>query len=357
MSTQDSKRDQIIKALEDKFKSKVISYLTGDRQGLEAQIGADAVPRFRRHLEAIGDVESLSLFLYTRGGDTNVPWRLVNLLREYCKKLNVLVPFRAHSSGTLISMGADDILMGRMGELSGIDPNVVNQFNPPDPLNPMVRLPISVEDVNAFRSLAKRFGIGQNENDENRNNIIDPSVGQVFLALASKVDPLALGNVERTHNQIRKLAADLLTLHPPELEKKNIDKIVDMLTVGLYSHSHLINRNEAIRIGLPVTRATRDADASLWTLFAEYSDEMELEKPFNAAQQLGAQQTTQVKATRAIIESIGKTDTFISEGTISRVQGGNFQMPPGVQLPPQLQLQMQVQVTVQFSSEGWRILR
>ena len=209
MSTPDSKRDGLLGSLEDRLKTKVISYLTGDRPGLETQIGGDAIPKFRRHLEAIGEVESISLFLYTRGGDTNVPWRLVNLLREYCTRFTVLAPFRAHSSGTLICMGADEIVLGKMGELTSIDPSVANPFNPPDPTNPMARVPISVEDVNAFKSLARRFGI---EADS-------PYNGQVFSALASKVDPLALGNVERTHNQIRKLAADLLALHPPTLEK------------------------------------------------------------------------------------------------------------------------------------------
>src|SRR5438552_2968588 len=133
MSTTDSRRDGLLRTVEERLKTKVITYLTGDRPGLETQIGGDAIPKFRRHLEAIGEVDSISLFLYTRGGDTNVPWRLINLLREYCNKLTVLVPFRAHSSGTLISMGADEIVLGKMGELTSIDPSVANPFNPPDP--------------------------------------------------------------------------------------------------------------------------------------------------------------------------------------------------------------------------------
>jgi len=349
MSTTNSKRDGLLQSIEESLKTKVISYLTGDRPGLATQIGADVIPRFRRHLEAIGEVESISLFLYTRGGDTNVPWRLVNLLREYCTKLAVLVPFRAHSAGTLISMGADDIVVGKMSELTSIDPSVANPFNPPDPTNPMARVPISVEDVNAFKELAKRFGVKDEDPAHPEHN------AAVFLALASKVEPLALGNVERAHKQISKLAADLLSLHPPKLSKERTDEIVKMLTVGLYSHGHIINRKEAEVIGLNVKMATKEVDALLWNLFDDYSNEMELEKQFNPAQlALGQAANVRVSAKRAFVESIGKTDTFVSEGTITRMQPGAFQLPPGMQVPPQL---AQVQVAVQFDFEGWKIVR
>jgi hypothetical protein len=346
MPTQtNTKRDDLIRAIEESMQTRVIAYLTGDRPNLVAQVSSDVIPKFRRHLESIGDCESISLFLYTRGGDTNVPWRLVNLLREYCTKFNVLVPFRAHSAGTLICMGADEVVAGRMAELTSIDPSVANPFNPADPTNPMARVPISVEDVNAFKDLARRFGVREN----------DPNQSEIFLALASKVEPLALGNVERAHSQIKKLAADLLSLHPPELAPEKVEEIVKMLTVGMYSHSHIISRKEAMRLGLNVKIADRKTDALLWRLFDDYSSEMELEKPFVPAQMItGPGANLRVVATRAFVESTGKTDAFVSEGSISRVQPGGFQLPPGVQMAPQL---AQLQIAVQFNFEGWKVVR
>jgi hypothetical protein len=244
-------------------------------------------------------------------------------------------------------MGADEVVAGKMSELTSIDPSVANPFNPPDPANPMARVPISVEDVNAFKELARRFGI--KEDDTQRN-------GDVFLALASKVEPLALGNVERTHRQIRKLASDLLKLHPPELAEEKINEIVEMLTVGLYSHFHIISRKEAKQIGLNVQLANNEIDNLLWKLFSDYSDEMELGAPFNAAQLLTGQTSPlRVSAKRAFVESVGKTDAFVNEGTISRVQPGTIQLPPGMQLPPQFQAQ--VQVALQWELEGWKVIR
>lgn len=341
-------RDSLISSIETTLNTKLICFLTGDRQGMQTQFGSDAIPLFRRHLENIGEVESISLFLYTRGGDTNVPWRLVGLIREYCKHFNVLIPFRAHSAGTLLSLGAEKIVMGKMGELSSIDPSVANPFNPPDPMNPMARVPISVEDVNAYKDLARRFGIKEENSELNV---------QVFLAMASKVDPLALGNVERSYNQIRKLATDLLQLHMPQEEntKIKVEAIVGTLTEKLYSHLHMINRREAVQIGMAVQSANKELDLLMWKLFTEYNNEMELEKPFNAPQLLGQQPSMRVELKRAFLESQKMTDAFISEGTIGRATPGSIQLPPGVSMPPGMQTQ--VQVAFHITSEGWRNLR
>lgn len=341
-------RDTLRTALEARLTTKIICYLTGDRPGLEAQIGTDVIPRFRRHLEAIGEADSISLFLYSRGGDTNVPWRLANLIREYCRQFIVITPFRAHSAATLLCLGADKILMGKMGELSAIDPSVANPFNPPDPINPAARVLISVEDVNAYKDLARRFGVTEDSSQIN---------AQVFAALASKVEPLALGNVERSYNQIRKLAEDLLRLHHTDdaESQAKIKTIVQTLTELLYSHSHLINRREAAKIGLNVERADRDLDSQMWNLFCEYAVEMELDRPFNAPQLLGAQPSLRVELRRAFIESHNMTDAFVSEGTITRPAPGTIPLPPGLQFPPGMPAQIQVAFRVE--SEGWNIIR
>jgi hypothetical protein len=285
--------------------------------------------------------------LYSRGGDTNVPWRLVNLIREYGRQFNVLVPFKAHSAATLISLGADRIIMGKMGELSSVDPSVANPFNPPDPMNPMARVPIGVEDVNAYRDLARRFGVKEADGQLNAD---------VFLALASKVDPLALGNVERSYNQIRKLAGDLLRLHTSGKQEANkVNDVVKILTERLYSHSHLINRREAIEIGLKAEAADKNLDSILWGLFTEYAEDMELDRPFNAPRLLGGQTSAKVELKRAYLESQALTDIFVTEGTITRPAPGSLPLPPGIQLPPGVQ--GQIQVAFQIDSEGWKIAR
>ena len=47
----------------------------------------------------------IDLFLYSRGGEINVPWSLVSMARQFLgdRPLGVLIPFRAHSGATLLA--------------------------------------------------------------------------------------------------------------------------------------------------------------------------------------------------------------------------------------------------------------
>ena len=58
------------------------------------------------------------------------------MIREYCDTFSVLVPYKARSAATMIALGADEIVMSDLSELSPIDPATANAFNRTDPKNP-----------------------------------------------------------------------------------------------------------------------------------------------------------------------------------------------------------------------------
>ena len=62
------------KELERLTDSVVLVYFTGDRPGFQTQMGQDVYDMFVDQLEAIGKVQRISLYLYSRGGDTNTAW-------------------------------------------------------------------------------------------------------------------------------------------------------------------------------------------------------------------------------------------------------------------------------------------
>src|SRR5215467_13987782 len=95
-------RSAVLHEIDAELQAGVPAYVTGDRENLETYVDADVLPLLPRHLMAIGKQDRLALVLYTLGGDTNMPWPFVNFLRAYCEELFVLVPFWAHSAGTLI---------------------------------------------------------------------------------------------------------------------------------------------------------------------------------------------------------------------------------------------------------------
>src|SRR3989339_1131389 len=220
-------KKQFIQQIEKIRNSKVITYLTSDRQGpVNARVAMDIIPIISKQLQKSGKVENIDLFLYSSGGDTMVPWRLVSMIREYCDIFSVIVPYKAHSAGTMIALGADEIVMSNLSELSPIDPSTANVFNPTDPANPQNKVPISVEDVMAYFELAKnKFGI---KNDEDLSKIF-----MKFVESNPQIHPLALGNVNRIHNLIRILAKRLLKSHKSAMREEEIEKLVDYFTEKL----------------------------------------------------------------------------------------------------------------------------
>src|SRR5574341_883633 len=110
----------LIEDLEKKRGSKVIVYFTGDRQPFGSRIADDAVRPLYEHLlnfDFKGEQKIMDLFIYSRGGDVSVPWRVASMIREFCEEFNVLVPYKAQSAATRLALGADNIIMGKKAEL------------------------------------------------------------------------------------------------------------------------------------------------------------------------------------------------------------------------------------------------
>jgi hypothetical protein len=278
-------------------------------------MGMDAPRVIFEHLKVLGDRNGkIDLFLHSDGGDGTVPWRLVTLIREYCKEFCVIVPHRAFSAATLTALGADKIIMHPMGMLGPTDPTVQGMFNPQNPRNPQELLGINVEDVTAYIAL-----IREDAEVEHEEQFV-----QAFNRLTDKVHPLALGNVKRFLSQSRMMAKKLLSLHMSASEQHAIDEIVDKLTSKLFFHGHPINRSEAReQVGLKtVDDASPELEPLIWSLYEEYEREMKMNEPFQAvlefAEQLPnlppavppavVQVTPEATLKTTYIESINRTD-------------------------------------------------
>ena len=339
-------KKQPIQQIEKLRNSRVITYLTSDKQGpVNARIAGDIIPVISRQLRTIGKTSNIDLFLYSTGGDTMVPWRLVSMIREYCDKFSVLIPYKAHSAATMISLGADEIVMTDLSEISPIDPSTANVFNPQDPQNPQNRIPISVEDVMAYFDLAKnKFGI---KNDEDLAKIFNK-----FVESNPQIHPLALGNVNRTHNLIRILAKRLLKSHKSPMREEEIEKIVDYFTEKLYSHQYFIGRKEAKEdLGLrTVVNADVNLSKAMTDLYEEYAKEMELGVLWNPENELGLNAMQNRKDYKiAFVESWQLSNCFELSIDYKKQQVNVVQQTPQgpIQVP-------QEQVAFRVVGQGWK---
>jgi len=278
----------------------IIAYITSTRTGHELQIADDAFRIIYDHLEADRDRarNGVDLFIHSNGGSGTVPWRIVSLIRQYTEKFAVLVPHRAFSAATLIALGADEIVMHKMGCLGPIDPSVANIFNPQNPLTPGQPAPISVEDVTAFFKLVKDE-VGITHEDE---------LIQALNSLTEKIHPLALGNVQRHHNQSRMMARKLLRLHmSSDNEELEIERLIDTLKSNLFFHGHPINRTEAkADLKLKVVVPPDKVESLMWQLYLEYESDLKFNEPFNPVREMNLKSPTPARLPPLTTERILK---------------------------------------------------
>lgn len=337
---------EIIKKIEELRGSKVITYVTNDRQGpVNARVAMDIIPIISAQLRKIGKQDKIDLVLYSAGGDTMVPWRLVSMIREYCDQFSVIVPYKAHSAATMISLGADEIVMSDMSELSPIDPSTANVFNPVDPQNPQNRIPISVEEVMSYFDLAKnKFGI---KSDEELTKIFNK-----FVESTPSVHPLALGNVNRTHNLIKILAKRLLKSHKEAMKEDEIEKVIEFLTEKLYSHQYYIGRKEAKEdLGIKsVVFSDKELSDLMTKIYEEYNNEMNMTKIWNPETEIGeSNQITKKDYKIAYVENVEVSNYFEINMEFKRVQQNTSQQTPAgiIQIP-------QEQIVWRVVGQGWK---
>lgn len=328
------------KKIEKLRNSKLLVYITGDRPGLETQIHPEILDYFINHLDNLKREKKITLFLYTRGGSTLAAWSLTNLIRQFCDEFEVLIPSKAHSSGTLISLGANTIIMTKQATLGPIDPSLnspLNPQNPQVPNNPQARLPVSVESIKGYFELAKKdLQIKDTQ-----------SIANILIGLSNQVHPLVLGDVYRSRAQIQMLARKLLSKQIKD--KKSIDKIIAFLCSDSGSHDYTIYRREAKEeLGLNIEKPDDDFYQLIKETFISIQDELELKKAFDPNMILGTNNQMDYSCRRALIESIaGGTDVFVSEGTLLRRA---IPIPEAPNLPP---LQRFV-IEDQRKFEGWK---
>ena len=264
-----NERLRIIREIEQKRGgSKLVCYLTSDRQNAAAMMNKDILPLFASHLRTDGMHKKIDVFIFTHGGDTLCGFGLARLIREYSDSVGVLVPDACHSAGTLFALGANEIIMTRGATLSPIDPSVNGPLNPAVQINPQMPpqiVPLSVESVAGYKSLISKEW--------------KTDAGPLLKILAEKVHPLALGDIYRGRQQIEMLALRLLEQH--RRDRKNIRKIIRTLSKDLGSHDYLLYPSEAHRLLGDQVKKDADLERLILALHEDYQKELQLGIPYS----------------------------------------------------------------------------
>lgn len=208
-----------------------------------------------------GRAERLDLVLSTPGGLVTTTRQMALLLREYARHLSILVPHRAKSSGTLLCLSANELVLGPMAELGPID-SQIGAAGPPPPDTPGA---ISAEDIRAFPRMAEDwFGVNREEDRL-----------QVLALVAQRIFPTSLSSFYRFDRLVRQIANELLAYQLGDAEADSRRRIVDQLVGGYDAHDYILTRGDARQLGLRVHDASPREESLLWDLLQACRERMD----------------------------------------------------------------------------------
>jgi hypothetical protein len=205
-------------------------------------------------LERLGKQDTLHLFIKSSGGNGQAALRIVSLMRQYCRRLVVMVPLECASAATMIALGANCILMGPMAYLTAVDTSLTHDLSPIDRDND--RVSVSLDE------LTRVIRLWREEPSDTRDN--------AYRTLFQYVHPLVIGAVDRAESLSIMLCRELLSHHVTDLEAAQ--RIAHRLNSQYPSHNYPILYEEAEKIGLPLGHLSPRTNALLLELNERYSE-------------------------------------------------------------------------------------
>ncbi len=230
-----------------------------------SSLQTEILPVLYACLQAQKRAPQLDLVLMTEGGAINAARRIALLLREYAEGLNILIPYKARSAGTLLALNADQLVMGPMAELGPLDPHIAAETAVP------MGTPgkISAEEVRVFRLMAQEwFDVQDKENGI-----------QLLSLLTQRIFPTTLSSFYRSEQSMRQIAYELLAFRSSDGEKEKHQHLVEQLINGYYAHDYAITRREAQHLGLQVSFPSHREEILLWKLYETWDHATDISLP------------------------------------------------------------------------------
>jgi hypothetical protein len=212
--------------------------------------------------------EHLDVIVASPGGDVEAAYLVARELRRRFEALTIFVPFRAKSAATLLCLAADELVLGSLGELGPLDQQYDEKQKADSPL--------STSRLVLFKALQQLQHGATEMYDDLIARISSKSGMRLFDAcskaaelttglygpLFAQVDPAHLAESARGLEIGGEYADRLLQRYRPALWAEQGPKLLDRLVHAYPTHGFVIDREEAVQLGLP-TRIPDDQEATL----------------------------------------------------------------------------------------------
>lgn len=220
--------------------------------------------------------ESVLLLLTTLGGDAHAAFRIARLLTTRYKHFRVLISDLCKSAGTLVVIGAHEIVMTEAGELGPLDVQVrkrdemLQSESGLDVIQSLNHLTGAALDAfrNCFLEVIAGSGLSSKLCADIASSLITSLYGNIY----SQVDPIRLGAIVRA-NDIALKYGGLLGADGKNLKENALTRLVH----DYPAHNFVIDKKEAETLFNNVKDAT-EAEFSLVEQVARLFIQVELEK-------------------------------------------------------------------------------
>lgn len=173
----------------------------------------------------MGNQKKLDLYILSPGGFANPAYKISRLFQKYSEeKFSVLVPYYAKSATTILSLGADEIVMGPASELGPIDPQLISKDN-------FQISALTLKESLDYITEAIRK---------------DPETAPLYVPVMDKINLMELGYFEREIESAKQYATELLTSRKVNtLESKEAKKVANKFVKEYKTHNFVIDAKMA----------------------------------------------------------------------------------------------------------------
>ncbi len=182
-------------------------------------------------------LDKLYLLINSPGGYVHSSYKVAKTLRKSFKHIKVFVPHMAASGGTLMALIGDEIVMGRMSQLTPID----------------VQVSYKDDYVSAYSMIRALSRLSDYFSKTTQDEAPYP-----WRAMTEKLDPILLEHWNSALNEIGTYARELLTLSG--YTREAINGILQALVFPLNTHAFVMDRDGASKINLKLSDSPRDLE-------------------------------------------------------------------------------------------------
>ena len=251
----------------------LIAYVTSIRPNLSGMMAGDAISSIISQINAIPkEIREIDFLIISNGGDPITALRIIGLLRERFDHISVFLPYVAYSAATVLSLGADEIIMHPFSNLGPVDPQLtVSRKNGQ---GMQEQLQFSSEDIRNYIEFV-RTDVGVSD----QQHLIS-----AITPLLTEVGALPIGSAKRGQQLSLSLSEKMLCTH---MDDKNKAKtIAKMLNSSYYHHGYAVSRKEALELGLNIIEPDAFLEDALWKLWRDFAEEMKCDDPFDFTKEL-----------------------------------------------------------------------